>query len=208
MPDSTRAPWRSPREIPAGPDVLAAGPPPVPASAPPFAMRVARAGGADLETLHTWMNRPHVERFFERAWTRERWAEEIAGQVSGTFSRPVLVSEDGRDAAYIELYRAARDVVGEAYRSEPHDVGLHIAIGEEQDTGRRLGARIFAAVTQAVFAADRRCRTVLIEPDAANAPARRAAERAGLRFGGEVALPHKKAALFFADRPEGDHDRE
>lgn len=203
MPDSTRTPWRSPREIPAGPDALAAGPPPVPASAGPFALRIARPEGADLEALHAWMHRPHVERFFERAWSRERWAEEIAGQCSGTFSRPVLVSEDGRDIAYIELYRAARDVVGECYRAEPYDVGLHIAIGEREDTGRGVGARVFTAVAEAVFAADADCRRLLIEPDAANTAARKAAERAGLRFEGEVDLPHKKAALFFAYRPEG-----
>ncbi|GAA1085925.1 GNAT family N-acetyltransferase [Nocardiopsis composta] len=209
MPDSTRAPWRSPREIDAGPEALAAGPPPVPVRAAPFDVRVASAEGPDLELVHAWMNRPHVADFYDQAWPRERWAEELAGQASGTFSRPLIISEDGADIAYIELYRAARDVVGRTYPAEPHDVGLHIAIGRRVDTGRGTGTRIFESLTRAVFEADPLCARVLIEPDVANAAVRKAAQRAGLRFGGEVDLPHKRAALYYKERaaaaaaPEG-----
>src|SRR5690606_39688434 len=92
------------------------------------------------------MNRPHVADFYDQAWPRERWAEELAGQASGTFSRPLIISEDGADIAYIELYRAARDVVGRTYPAEPHDVGLHIAIGRRVDTGRGTGTRIFESL--------------------------------------------------------------
>ncbi|MFD0804331.1 GNAT family N-acetyltransferase, partial [Streptomonospora algeriensis] len=184
------------REFAVDADVLAAGPPPVPEAVPPYAARLARPHGADLETVHTWMNLPHVAAFYDQAWSRRRWAEELAAQRAGTFSRPFIVSRDGADLAYVELYRAARDVIARHYESEPHDVGFHIAIGEPGETGRGLGKQILDAFAAAVFAADPRCRRILMEPDADNSAACRAARKAGLTSLSEAERPPKRAALF------------
>ncbi|MBV2363769.1 acetyltransferase [Streptomonospora sp. NEAU-YY374] len=191
---------RSPREITVAARVLAAGPPPEVRPAPPFAARVARDHGADLDLVHAWMNRPHVAAFYDQAWSRERWGDELAAQRAGTFARPHIVGYEGADVAYVELYRAARDVVARHYAAEPHDVGLHIAIGAAERTGAGLGRRVIDAVAAAVFAADPECRRVVMEPDAANTAARRAAEGAGLRLLAEVDLPHKRAALLVRTR--------
>ncbi|MDA0567791.1 acetyltransferase [Streptomonospora sp. S1-112] len=193
---------RSPREITVAARVLAAGPPPRVRPAPPFAARPAGDHGADLDLVHAWMNRPHVAAFYDQAWSRRRWAEELAAQRAGTFSRPHIVSHEGTDVAYVELYRAARDVVAAHYAADPHDVGVHIAIGAAERTGTGLGRRVLDALATAVFAADPRCRRVVMEPDAANTAARRAAEGAGLRFVAEVDLPHKRAALLVRTRKE------
>ncbi|WP_084468924.1 GNAT family N-acetyltransferase [Nocardiopsis trehalosi] len=190
----------SAREIRVGPEVLAAGPPPVPAPAAPFSVRPAAAEGADLDRVHAWMNLPHVAAFFDQAWPRDRWAGDLAAQHAGTFSRPCLVALDGDPVAYVELYRAARDVVARHYDAHPHDVGVHIAIGDPGRVGRGLGPRLLDALARAVFAADPDCRRIVMEPDAANTAARRAAERAGLALLGEVDLPHKRAALLVRSR--------
>ncbi|GAB3448510.1 GNAT family N-acetyltransferase [Streptomonospora sediminis] len=190
------APRSSPREIAACDRVLAAGPPPEPRLAPPFTARTARPHGPDLDLVHEWMNLPHVARFYDQAWSRERWAAELAAQRAGTFSRPFIVGCDGTDLAYVELYRAARDIIAPHYDAEPHDIGFHIAIGVPSATGRGTGARILDAFADAVFAADPLCRRILMEPDAANAAACRAARKAGLELLAEADLPHKRAALF------------
>ncbi|MDT0303831.1 GNAT family N-acetyltransferase [Streptomonospora wellingtoniae] len=190
----------SPREIPVGEDVLAAGPPPTPVLAPPYAARPAQPQGADLDRVHAWMHLPHVAPFYGQAWSRRRWAEELAAQRAGTFSRPFVVSRDGADLAYVELYRAARDVVARHYDAMPHDIGFHIAIGDPRRTGRGVGKEILDAFAAAVFAAEPRCRRILMEPDAANAAARRAAAKAGLAFLAEADLPHKRAALYVRAR--------
>ncbi|GAA4956502.1 GNAT family N-acetyltransferase [Streptomonospora halophila] len=190
----------SPREIPVGEAVLAAGPPPVPVLAPPYSARPAQPHGTDLDRVHAWMNLPHVAPFYDQAWSRGRWAEELAAQRAGTFSRPFVVSRDGADLAYVELYRAARDVVARHYDAEPHDIGFHIAIGDPGRTGRGVGKEILDAFAAAVFAADPDCRRILMEPDAANAAARRAAAKAGLAFLAEADLPHKRAALYVRAR--------
>ncbi|MFC0041674.1 GNAT family N-acetyltransferase [Actinomadura rayongensis] len=194
------------RRLEAGlaPEVLAAGPPPVPELAPPFAARVARPDGPDLDLVHRWMNLPHVAAHYDQAWPRERWAAEIAGHLAGDYARPFIVSLDGRPIAYVELYRAARDVVGRVYPSRPHDVGFHLAIGETEAVGRGVGGRLFGAFIDGIFAAEPACTRIVSEPDASNAAARRTDEKLGLRFLGEVDLPHKRAALFIAPRTEAD----
>ncbi|MDA8369807.1 MAG: GNAT family N-acetyltransferase [Nocardiopsaceae bacterium] len=201
---SDAAPARAPREILAPEEVLAAGPPPVPELAAPLSARLAAPDGADLDLVHAWMNLPHVARFFDQAWSRKRWAGELAAQQAGTFSRPLLIGLHGTPVAYVELYRAARDVIAAHYDADPHDIGFHIAIGDPGGIGRGLGPRIFDACARGVFAADGRCRRILIEPDAANTAARRAAEHAGLALLDEIELPHKRAALMVRTRSEGD----
>ncbi|MFC9977667.1 GNAT family N-acetyltransferase [Spirillospora sp. NPDC127200] len=187
-----------------GPAVLAAGPPPVPELAAPFSCRVARPDGADLELIHRWMNLPHVAATYDQAWTRERWAAEIEGQLAGEFTRPFIVEYEGRPIAYVELYRAARDVVAGTYPALPHDVGFHIAIGETDSVGRGVGGRIFRAFIDGVFAAEPACTRIVSEPDAGNEIARKVDTKLGLRFLGEVDLPHKRAALFIYPRTEAD----
>ncbi|WP_329520305.1 GNAT family N-acetyltransferase [Spirillospora sp. NBC_01491] len=187
-----------------GPAVLAAGPPPVPDLAAPFRARIALPDGADLDLVHRWMNLPHVAAGYDQAWTRERWAAEIGGQLAGDYARPFIVEFDGRPVAYVELYRAARDVVAGTYPARAHDVGFHIAIGETDGVGRGLAVRIFRAFIDGVFAAEPECARIVSEPDASNQAARRVDTKLGLRFLGEVDLPHKRAALFIWPRTEAD----
>ncbi|WP_019630458.1 GNAT family N-acetyltransferase [Actinomadura atramentaria] len=194
------------RRLEAGlaPEVLAAGPPPVPELKPPFSTRLARPEGEDLDLVHRWMNLPHVAQHYDQAWPRERWAAEIAGQLAGDYARPFIVSLDGRPIAYVELYRAARDVVSLTYPARPHDVGFHLAIGETDAVGRGIGARVFGAFIDGVLAAEPACTRLVSEPDAGNEAARRTDVKLGLRFLGEVDLPHKRAALFVYPRTEAD----
>jgi len=55
------------------------------------------------------MNEPHVAQFWDQAWTAERWAGAIAGQLAGDHSRPHLVSHEGVPLAYVEIYRTPSD---------------------------------------------------------------------------------------------------
>ncbi|MWK40250.1 GNAT family N-acetyltransferase [Actinomadura sp. J1-007] len=176
----------------------------MPVLAPPFSARVARPHGEDLDLVHRWMNLPHVAESYDQAWTRERWADEIAGQLAGDYARPFIVELDGRPIAYVELYRAARDVLAGTYPARSHDVGFHIAIGETDSVGRGVGGRIFRAFIDGVFAAEPECTRLMSEPDFRNQAARRLDTKLGLRFLGEVDLPHKRAALFVYPRAEAD----
>jgi lysine N-acyltransferase len=103
--------------------------------------------------------------------------------------------------AYVEVYRASRDVLADHHPTAPHDLGVHIAIGDRRRTGRGLGPRVLRAVSDGLFRADPRCEAVLGDPDAAHGVARRAFAAAGFAPVAEVDLPHKRAAILARRRP-------
>lgn len=183
-----------------------AGPPPLPVVQDPWTIRFLEAQGADLALLHRWMNAPHVAEAWGQAWTRERWAEELAAQRAGEVSRPCLVSCQGEPLAYVEIYRAARDRLAAFYRARPHDLGVHVAIGDVERTRRGLGRRLLRAVADGLFAADPACTRVVAEPNVVNTASIRAFTAAGFERRADIRLPHKTAALLIRPRPERETD--
>jgi RimJ/RimL family protein N-acetyltransferase len=181
--------------------------PPLPLLSGRWTARVARAEGADLDLVHGWMQSPHIDAFWHQAWPRERWYEEIAGHLAGDAILPVLVDLDGRPLAYIEVYRVIRDRLAGHYPELPHDLGVHIAIGEADRTGKGLGRTLLRALAEGLLAADPECTRVVAEPDVANGPSLRAFEAAGFRPAGKVVFPDKTAALMIHPRREEDMPR-
>jgi RimJ/RimL family protein N-acetyltransferase len=101
---------------------------------------------------------------------------------------------------YLEVYRVVRDVLAGAYPARPHDLGLHVAVGEPSMTGRGLVRSLLPEVADALFAADPRCTRVLLEPDVRNRRAVRAFTAGGFAPVGEVPLPDKAALLMVRSR--------
>nr|WP_275942317.1 GNAT family N-acetyltransferase [Streptomyces spiramenti] len=154
-----------------------------------------------------WMAEPHVEAFWHQAWPRDRWAAELTAQRGGDHSLPCMVAEDGRDLAYVEIYRVDRDRLAGRYPHDPHDLGVHIAVGATGDTCRGVGRRLLGALATALLTADPACRRIVAEPDLRNAPSIRAFTAAGYRRCGEVFLPEKTAALLVHPRSDKDLPR-
>ena len=200
----------STREVTAGlaAAVVEAGPPPVPVLAPPWSIRGVRPGGGDPELVSRWMNEPHVARFWEQDWPPARWAGAIAGQLAGDYSRPYLVSHAGSPLAYVEIYRVTRDVVGLHYPADPHDLGVHLAIGERERTDRGHGRAMVRAIAHGLAAADPRCRRVLADPDERHTMARRMFLGAGFRLAGVSDLGHKRAALHVYEHHTTDEPKD
>lgn len=174
------------------------GPPPVPVLAAPWSLRTATP--ADAATVHAWMHRPHVATRWDQAWPRERWDDEIARQLAGRHSRPCLVSRDGVEIVYVEIYRVAHDALREHYDAGAHDLGLHVAIGEEDRTGAGLGTALLDALAGALLRADPRCARIVLEPEEGNAAMHRALAKAGFAATARAVLPHKVALLHVRDR--------
>jgi RimJ/RimL family protein N-acetyltransferase len=174
------------------------GPPPVPGLAAPWSLRPATP--ADAATVHAWMHRPHVATRWDQAWPRERWDDEIARQLAGRHSRPCLVSHDGVELAYVEIYRVARDGLREHYDAGAHDLGLHVAIGEQDRTGAGLGTALLDVLAGALLRADPRCARIVLEPEEGNVAMHRALVKAGFAATARVTLPHKVALLHVRDR--------
>ncbi|MEV0598836.1 GNAT family N-acetyltransferase [Streptomyces sp. NPDC050315] len=178
--------------------------PPLPVLDGPWSARIPQTEGADLDLVHSWMQQPHVEAFWHQAWPHERWAEEIAGQLAGDHSLPALISHEGSPLAFVEIYRVQRDRLAEHYPYGPHDLGVHIAIGDVTRTGKGLGRRALRALAEGLLAADPACPRVVAEPDIRNEPSLKAFHAAGFRPAGEITFPDKTAALVVHPRGEED----
>ena len=176
------------------------GRPPLPVLDPPWAIRTLHADGEDLDLVHRWMNTPHVAAGWNQDWPRRRWAEELAGQLAGERSRPCMVSRDGAPFAYVELYRVIRDRLATYYPVRPYDLGLHLAIGAPDDTGRGWGSELIRAIADGLFTAEQECSRVMAEPNVDNIRSVRAFQRAGFRPAGHITLPHKTAVLLVRSR--------
>lgn len=163
------------------------------------------AGPDDAELIAGWMAAPHIRRWWDQAWPVSRWTEEIARQDAGDHSTPALVSLDGEDLAYLELYRVRLDRLADYYDHDEHDWGIHIAIGPADRTGTGLGRRILTAVTEALLDADPHCRQVVAEPAADNHASLKAFRAAGYHPVAHITLPEKKAVLM--SHRKGDRGR-
>ncbi|MHA6802719.1 GNAT family N-acetyltransferase [Salinifilum ghardaiensis] len=171
---------------------------------PDFALRPVRLGAGDgdpdVTAVHRWMNTEHVAVNWEQAWSWQEWRAELSTQLSGRHSVPCLVGRDGREFAYVEVYRVVRDRLAACYSFDDHDVGVHIAIGDPASTGRGIGAALLRQVAEGVLAADPRVRRVVAEPDVRNAASVAAFGKAGYVQLREVGLPTKNSALMVFER--------
>jgi L-ornithine N5-oxygenase len=175
------------------------GPPPLPVLASPWRIRPVR-GDADVRLVCRWMNEPHVARAWNQAWPEERWAAELAEQSAGEHSLPCIVHHDDEPVAYVEIYRVVRDHLAPHYPARPHDLGVHVAIGDPDRIGRGLGSVLLEVVADGLLAVDPHCDQVVAEPNVSNVASLRAFHNAGFRRDRLVTFPHKTAALLIRRR--------
>ena len=120
---------------------------------------------SDLPLLRTWLEREHV-----RLWWREPIEYELAQELTGRF----VIVVDGRSAGMIQTY----------------DGEVDLLIGEEELTGRGLGAQILSQFVEEEMSGD--VAFALVEEG--NRRSWRAFETAGFRHVRDVeenGLPHR-----------------
>lgn len=175
-------------------------PPPTPDPAPPWSLRAVDAD-ADVDRVHEWMHRPHVAQRWQQAWSLARWRDCLAEQIAGEASRPFIVVRDGEPVAYLEIYRVCHHALAAHYPLHPHDLGLHLAVGDPGHVGRGRGSELLRLLGAALLALEPDCRRVVLEPEVSNVAMHRALAKAGYRAVGPVDLGHKTATLTVLERP-------
>ncbi|TRV80034.1 acetyltransferase [Streptomyces sp. 130] len=189
----------SPPEASAGP-VLRPGWAPVPTPAGEFQLVPVRPE-SDLPVLTRWMNDPVVAAFWELAGDESVTARHLAPQLSDdSHSTPCIGVLSGVPMSYWELYRADLDPLARHYPARPHDMGVHLLIGEGRHRGRGTGKALLRAVAGLLFDHVPLCTRVVAEPDLRNVPSVSAFLSAGFRLSAELELPGKRAALMVRDR--------
>ncbi|MET8947311.1 GNAT family N-acetyltransferase [Streptomyces sp. NPDC004542] len=155
----------------------------------------------DLPLISRWMNDPAVSAFWELAGSPARTEEHLRAQLDGDGrSVPCVGMLDGTPMSYWEVYRADLDPLARHYPARPHDTGIHLLIGAVADRGRGFGSALLRSVADLVLDHRPACARVVAEPDLRNTPSVAAFLSAGFRFGAEVDLPAKRAALMLRDR--------
>lgn len=188
-----------------GADVVAAGGPVVPVLTGRFRLRAVDPTGDDPAMLVSWFARPHLVETWEQEWSEAKWRADSTHRLAGDYSRPLIVSLDGAEIGYVELYRPARDEIARLYPVDPYDMGIHIATADPALTGRGVMSGWLAELAQALFDADSRCRRVVLEPDARNSRIRRALTRHGWTDAGEFDVrPDRRIALHILGRTPAD----
>ncbi|MFI2127662.1 GNAT family N-acetyltransferase [Streptomyces sp. NPDC020299] len=173
-----------------------------PASTPVGMFQLARVRvERDLPLISRWMNDPAVSAFWELAGSPARTEEHLRAQLDGDGrSVPCVGMLDGTPMSYWEVYRADLDPLARHYPARPHDTGIHLLIGAVADRGRGLGSALLRSVADLILDHRPACARVVAEPDLRNTPSVAAFLSAGFRFGAEVDLPAKRAALMLRDR--------
>lgn len=187
-------------------EVRAVPAPPLPVVAEPFAFRPADAD-ADAEMVSEWMNRPHLVEAWEYPWPPQRWRRYLRAQLDGQYSLPLIASYEGVEAAYIELYRAAKDSIAPRYDADPYDIGIHAAIADLDFVHRGFAPMLLPQVVASVFAQEDRCRRIMFDPDHRNTVARRVCELGGCTFLGEHDMANRRMALYALPRTPEDAPR-
>ncbi|MFS0693496.1 GNAT family N-acetyltransferase [Streptomyces nitrosporeus] len=155
----------------------------------------------DLGVITRWMNDPAVAAFWELAGPESVTAGHLRPQLDGDGrSVPCLGVLAGRPMSYWEIYRADLDPLARHYPARPHDMGVHLLVGQVANRGRGLGGVLLRAVSDLVLDNRPRCARVVAEPDLRNTPSVAAFLNAGFRFSAEVELPDKRAALMIRER--------
>lgn len=195
-----------PRQIVDVTDAVRAQPAPaVPTLHEPFTSRLADPD-TDAAMIADWMSRPHLADTWDRDFGAQRWRDHLAAQRDGTYSRPMIVSDNGEPILYAEVYRPAQDVIAHLYDAEPGDIGIHLAMA---DPGRGHRGTLHALVGPFILgllAREPDCRRILVDPEASNVAACSAAERfGGVSLGDHDLLGHR-IRLYCIAIERGDTD--
>lgn len=193
-----------PRELTDISDEVRAVPaPPTPVLADPYSLRPVDPH-SDADLLSEWMNRPHLVEAWEYPYPPSWWRGYLGAQLAGDFSRPFIGSFRGKEVAYLEVYRAAKDSIATRYAFEPHDLGFHAAIADLRFVNRGIAPILFPRVVASLFELEPQCRRVMFDPDHRNTGARAVCEWAGCTFLGEHDMANRRMALYALPRTPDD----
>jgi len=142
------------------------------------------AGPADLPMLRRWLEMPHVREWWGDPETELGYIRDMIEGRDTT--RPFIFSVDGGPVGYIQHwflgdYQNASWIAEHPWLAElPSDaVGVDLSIGDSARLSQGIGSGVLRAFAEGLVRQG--YRTVVIDPDVANARAVRAYMKAGFR---------------------------
>jgi len=135
----------------------------------------------DVPLLHRWRHEPHVQRWWYEDDGSEPTLEVVRRNYGPTEDEPerrFMILLDEKPIGYIQTYLLAdypdfRDVLQE------EGAGIDLFIGESDLINRGVGTRVIQQFVDEIVFADPAIDVCIIDPEATNAAAIRAYEKAG-----------------------------
>lgn len=167
---------------------------------------------ADLPMLHTWLNRPHIVRWWGGEAQRPSLADVLAKY------RPRVLAQDGvtpyiamwgdQPIGYAQSYVALGS--GDGWwedETDPGVRGIDQSLADPDQLGRGLGTQLVRALLAQLFA-DPAVTAVQTDPAPDNARAIRCYEKAGFLRQGLVTTPDGPALYLRVDRADFERGRD
>jgi penicillin amidase len=110
-----------------------------------------------------------------------------------------LIRLNDRPIGLFQSYEPGADPVGERYRVQAGDVGMHLLLAPGRRPPRGLTTDVGAALARFLFR-DPAAQRLVVEPDVRNHLALRRLELSGFTFDQEIDMPDKRAQLAFLSR--------
>ncbi|API87595.1 GNAT family N-acetyltransferase [Francisella uliginis] len=149
----------------------------------------------DLDTIHSWMNKPHVAKFWSLDKSKSQLKKHFCNMLSKPNQNLFILSVDGEEIAYAEVYKVKDDRIANYFSSKEGDYGWHLLIGPENAVGKGYSKLLVKALSKYCFS-NLNASKVIFEPDIRVTPFQKIAPKIGYSNQGEITLPEKQAYLF------------
>jgi len=157
---------------------------------------------ADLPILTEWLNRPHVDEWWDVCGSVAETREEYLSPNENDTAVSYFAYLDDIPIGYVQWYVATASPDG--WWPKHHDPGVHgidqfLANGSRLDQG--LGTQMVSEFVRFLFAYPSVTR-IQADPAPSNLRAIRCYEKAGFRQAGRIVTPDGAAVLMAIDRPD------
>jgi aminoglycoside 6'-N-acetyltransferase len=146
----------------------------------------------DVPLLHRWRQEPHVQRWWYEDDDSEPTLDVVAknyGPDHDDAERRYIILLDDRPIGYIQSYLLADYPEYEALVQEK-GAGIDLFIGEPDVINKGIGTKVIQRFVEDVVFADPSIDTCIVDPEATNAAAIRAYEKAGFVAVRTIVVPN------------------
>ncbi|MEU8180070.1 GNAT family N-acetyltransferase [Micromonospora sp. NPDC049044] len=149
--------------------------------------------------LHGWVSQPRNSFWGMGAHTVDEVRDIYAFVDSLPTHHAYLIMVEAEPVGLFQTYQPEADPVGERYRVQPGDIGMHLLLSPDRRIARGLTNAVGPALARFLFR-DPAAQRIVVEPDVRNHLALRRLEIEGFTFDSEIDMPDKRAQLAFLTR--------
>lgn len=154
----------------------------------------------DLPLLHKWMHTEHVIPQWQLNKPELELHIYFEKMLADDHQRLYIITLDGRDIGYSEIYECYRDRIARYYDALPYDMGFHELLGEPDVLGHGHFLPVLMLQAECILRHVPQTEKVIGEPDVTLSFFRFYAKKLGMAEHKRIDLPEKLASLYFCYR--------